>query len=107
MEIVNCKFETHGKFNIDVKINLQNYNKSLKYFACTVMISFTSLTQARERAGRKGRFMLHNFGKVHYVHNEKKSENFDFQVNFIAQRVRRSLITIQLEADSIKTVINK
>ena len=26
MEIVNCKFETHGKFNIDVKINLQNYN---------------------------------------------------------------------------------
>lgn len=51
--------------------------------------------------------MLHNFGKVHYVHNEKKSENFDFQVNFIAQRVRRSLITIQLEADSIKTVINK
>ena len=49
--------------------------------------------------------MLHNFGKVHsFPHT---SERTDFQMNFIAQRVRRSLLTLSMEADSLRTVVNR
>ena len=49
--------------------------------------------------------MLHNFGKVHsFPHT---TERTDFQMNFLAQRVRRSLLTLSMEADSLKVVVNK
>lgn len=49
--------------------------------------------------------MLHNFGRVHsFPHTRERT---DYQMNFIAQRVRRSLLTLSMEADSLRIVINK
>lgn len=62
------------------------------------------IIQAKKRANRKGQYMLYNFGKVHEF---KKKSNTDYQINFITDKVRRSLITIRLEADSLKMVVNK
>lgn len=49
--------------------------------------------------------MLHNFGKVYNAISTDSASKF--QVTFIAERVRRSLITIRMEADSLAVVINK
>lgn len=50
--------------------------------------------------------MAYNFGRVHSLPHSNNRQT-DFQLNFIAQRTQRSLITITMEADSLKTVINK
>ena len=62
--------------------------------------------QTRQKEGRAGLYMLRNFGKVYNAVSTTKSAT-DFQVTFVAERVRRSLITIRMEADSLRVVINK
>ena len=49
--------------------------------------------------------MLYNFGRVHSLPHSKKTTNF--QLNFIAQRAQRSLITLSMQADNLKAVVNK
>ena len=64
------------------------------------------ILQTRHKEGRTGLYMLRNFGKVYNAVSNTNS-TAKFQVTFIAERVRRSLITIRMEADSLRAVINK
>ena len=62
--------------------------------------------QERIRSGLKPLYMLHGFGKVHSA-SYNNSNVTDYQLNFIAQRRQRSLITLSMQADNLRLVINK
>ena len=49
--------------------------------------------------------MLHNFGRV--VDYPRIDNAIDYKLDFIYEGIRRSLFTITMEADSLRTIINK
>ncbi len=61
--------------------------------------------QQKQEEGRKGRYMLHNFGKVYSARHHHKAT--DYQVNFVATKTKRSLIVVSMVADDLKLVIHK
>ncbi len=61
--------------------------------------------QQKQKEGRKGRYMLHNFGKVYSAPHHHKLT--DYQVNFVATKVKRSLIVVSMVADNLQVVVHK
>ena len=49
--------------------------------------------------------MLHNFGRV--VDYPRINNAIDYKLDFLYEGIRRSLFTITMEADSLKTIINR
>ena len=49
--------------------------------------------------------MLHNFGRVHSLPHSSGTTNY--QLNFIAGKPRRSLITVSMVADDLQIVVNR
>ncbi|XP_019853252.1 PREDICTED: uncharacterized protein LOC109582771 [Amphimedon queenslandica] len=66
---------------------------------------FWERDKERVKSGLKPLYMLHGFGEVHK--NSYRINATDYQLNFIAQRIQRSLITISMQADNLRLVINK
>jgi hypothetical protein len=61
----------------------------------------------RMMSGRRGRYMVHNFGKVHSTKYDSNTNEIDYQLNFIADSIQRSLIVITLQADDIRFIVNR
>ena len=49
--------------------------------------------------------MLHNFGRV--VDHPRKDNLIDYKLDFLYEGIRRSIFTITMEADSLRTIINR
>lgn len=78
------------------------YPWHIEYSSSIVLLS---IEQRMQREGRKGKFMLRNFGKVHSLPHSSGMTNF--QLNFIADKPMRSLLTISMVADDLQIVINR
>ena len=61
--------------------------------------------QEKQKEGRKGSYMLYGFGKVHSAPHHQ--DVTDYQVNFIANQKRNSLIVISMVADDLEAITNK
>jgi len=49
--------------------------------------------------------MLHNYGRVK---DHPRTDNLiDYRLDFLYEGIRRSIFTITMEADSLRTIINK
>lgn len=69
------------------------------------MLLFVFVLDLKEKqeSGRAVLYMLYNFGRV--FSTPHSSGMTDYQLNFIAdQIIRKSLITITMEADSLKVI---
>ena len=62
--------------------------------------------QGKKRAGRNGKYMAFNFGKVEFQPVSQETVT-NFQLNFVAQRVQRSIVTLTMQADDLRVILNK
>lgn len=49
--------------------------------------------------------MLHNFGRV--LDHPRNDNLIDYRLDFLYEGIRRSIFTITMEADSLRTIINR
>ena len=61
--------------------------------------------QKLQSQGKKGQYMLHNYGKVHSVPHTNGKINY--QLNFVADRSTKSVVMLSMVADDIKVVVHK
>ena len=63
------------------------------------------LFQKLQSEGKKGQYMLHNYGKLHSVPHTNGKINY--QLNFLADRPTKSVVMLSMVADDIKVVVHK
>ena len=49
--------------------------------------------------------MLHNFGRV--LDHPRNDNLIEYRLDFLYEGIRRSIFTITMEADSLRTIINR
>ena len=49
--------------------------------------------------------MLHNFGRV--VNRPRNDSHIEYRLDFLYEGIRRSVFTITMEADSLRTITNR
>ncbi|KAL5463657.1 hypothetical protein EMCRGX_G032572 [Ephydatia muelleri] len=81
----------------------QNSKCSQHYGSClrNQPASLWTEDKMRQSKGQRGTYMAHNYGKVYSVPDSKGVPRFE--LNFVAQSNKVSLIAITMEADSIKS----
>lgn len=49
--------------------------------------------------------MAHNYGRI--LDHPRNDNLIDYRLDFLYEGIRRSIFTITMEADSLKTIINR
>lgn len=49
--------------------------------------------------------MLHNYGRV--IDHPRNDTHIEYRLDFLYEGIRRSIFTITMEADSLRTIINR